>query len=149
MGIKLLKKSKVLEDVRRLTQARKEEVYLVGGAIRDLLLKRPLGKDFDFAVTGDVESLAKEVATEVGGHAFPLDETFGTWRVVLKKKKKRTELDFSAIQGRDMVEDLRQRDFTVNSIAIDLKELAPPGDPCFIDPLDGLGDLKRRILRTN
>ena len=147
--IKLLKKSKILEAVRRLTQRRKEEVYLVGGAIRDLLLKRPLGKDFDFAVMGDVESLVKEVAREIGGHAFSLDEAFGTWRVILKKKKKRTELDFSAIQGKDIIADLRQRDFTVNSLAIDLQSLALPGDPCFIDPLDGWGDLKRKILRAN
>jgi poly(A) polymerase len=147
--IKLLKKYKILEAVRRLTQKRKQEIYLVGGAIRDLLLRRPLGKDFDFAVRGEVESLVQEVAREIGGHAFPLDETFGTWRVILKKRKKRTELDFSALQGKDIIEDLGQRDFTVNSIAIDLRELAAPGDPCFIDPLDGLGDLKRKILRAN
>jgi len=144
-----LRKSKIIQAVHRLSRNKGEKVYLVGGAIRDLLLRRPLGKDFDFAVMGNVESLAKEVAQEIGGHAFPLDETFGTWRVVLKKKKKRTELDFSAIQGKDIIEDLRRRDFTVNSIAIHLKDLASPGDPCFIDPLDGLGDLKRRILRAN
>jgi poly(A) polymerase len=147
--IKLLKKSKILEVVRRLTQRRMEGVYLVGGAIRDLLLRRPLGKDFDFAIMGEVESLVKEVAQEIGGHAFSLDEIFGTWRVVLKKKKKRTELDFSALQGKDIIEDLRQRDFTVNSIAVNLQDLASPGAPCFIDPVDGLGDLKRRILRAN
>jgi poly(A) polymerase len=147
--IKLLKKFKALEAVRRLTQARKEEAYLVGGAIRDLLLERPLGKDFDFAVTGEVEGLVKDVAREIGGRAFSLDEAFGTWRVILKKKRKRTELDFSALQGKDIIEDLRQRDFTVNSLAIDLQNLASPGNPCFIDPLDGLGDLKRKILRAN
>ncbi len=149
MDASLLKKNKILRAVNRLSQKRREKVYLVGGAIRDLLLKRPLGKDFDFAVTGEVESLVKEVAQEIGGHAFSLDEAFGTWRVILKKKKKRTELDFSAIQGKDIIEDLGQRDFTVNSIAIHLKDLALPGDPCFIDPLDGLEDLKRKILRAN
>jgi poly(A) polymerase len=144
-----LKKSKVLEAVRRLTQKRKEEVYLVGGAIRDFLLGRPLGKDFDFVIKGDAEGLAKEVAQEMGGHAFPLDETFGTWRVVLRKKRKKTELDFSRLQGKDIIEDLRQRDFTVNSIAIHLKDLARPGDPCLIDPLSGLADIRKRILRAN
>ena len=147
--IKLLKKSKILEAVCRLSQKRKEKVYLVGGAVRDFLLGRPPGKDFDFVTRGDAEGLAKEIAREIGGHAFPLDEAFGTWRVILKKKKKRTELDFSAIQGKDIIEDLGQRDFTVNSIAVDLKELAPPGDPCFIDPLDGLTDIRKRILRAN
>jgi len=83
--MRVLNKFKVLEVVRRLAQRRKEEIYLVGGAIRDLLLKRPLGKDFDFAVMGDVESLVKAVAQEIGGHAISLNEAFGTWRVILKK----------------------------------------------------------------
>jgi poly(A) polymerase len=144
-----LKHSKILQAVQFLSTKNKKEVYLVGGAIRDLLLKRPLGKDFDFAVTGEVENLVKEVAREIGGHVFSLDETFGTWRVILKKKKKRTELDFSALQGKDIFEDLRQRDFTVNSIALRLKDLALPAAPCFVDPLGGLTDIRKRILRAN
>lgn len=149
MEIKALKKTKVLEAVRWLTQKKEEEVYLVGGAVRDFLLRRPLGKDFDFVTRGDAEGLAKEVAQEMGGHAFPLDETFGSWRVVLKKKRKKTELDFSRLQGKDIIEDLRQRDFTVNSVAIHLKDLTLPGDPRFIDPLDGLTDIRKKILRAN
>ena len=148
MTIQALKKSKILEAVRRLTQKKKEEVYLVGGAVRDYVLGRPLGKDFDFVTQGDPEGMAKEFAGEVGGHAFPLDETFGPWRVVLKKKKKKTELDFSRLQGKDIIEDLRLRDFTINSIAIRLQDLARPGDPCFIDPLDGLADIRKGILRA-
>ena len=149
MEISCLRRSKTIQAVRRLAGKNKGEVYLVGGAIRDLLLKRSLGKDFDFAVKGEVEGLVREVAREIGGHAFSLDETFGTWRVALKKKKEKMELDFSAIQGKDIIEDLRQRDFTVNSIAINLKDLARGRTPCFMDPLDGLGDLKRRMLRAN
>ncbi len=149
MRIKPLRESKILETLRRLTQKKKEEAYLVGGAIRDFLLGRPLGKDFDFVIKGDVESLAKEIAREMGGNAFPLDETFGTWRVILKKKKKKTELDFSPLQGKDIFEDLGQRDFTINSLAIHLKDLARPGEPCFIDPLDGLADIRKGILRAD
>lgn len=145
----MLKKSKILEAIRRLTQKRKEEVYLVGGAVRDHLLGRPLGKDFDFAVTGEVGNLVQEVAREIGGHVFSLDEAFGTWRVVLKKKKKKTELDFSAMQGKDIFEDLRRRDFTINSIAIHLKDMGRPSEACLIDPLNGLGDLRKRILRAS
>ncbi len=147
--LRTLKKFRMLEEIRRLTHKKKEEVYLVGGAVRDYFLGRPLGKDFDFVTRGDAECLAKEVAQEMGGHAFPLDETFGTWRVVLKKKRKKTELDFSRLQGKDITADLRQRDFTVNSIAIHLKDLARPGDPCFIDPLGGMMDIRKGILRAN
>jgi poly(A) polymerase len=69
--------------------------------------------------------------------------------VVLKKKRKKTELDFSRLQGKDIIEDLKQRDFTVNSIAIHLKDLARPDDPCFIDPLRGMIDIRNGILRAN
>jgi poly(A) polymerase len=139
----------ILQSVRLQSEKRRGEAYLVGGAIRDFLLGRPVGKDFDFVIKGDAEGLAKEVAQERGGHAFPLDAILGTWRAVLKKKRKKTELDFSRLQGKDIIEDLRQRDFTVNSIAIHLKDLAGPVDPCFIDPLDGVADIQKRILRAN
>jgi poly(A) polymerase len=149
VGIAALKKSKILETIRLLAQKRREEVYLVGGAVRDLLLGRLMGKDFDFVVQSDAEGLAKEIAREVGGHDFPLDEGFGTWRVVLKKKRKKTELDFSRMQGKDIFEDLRQRDFTINSIAIHLKDIGRLSEACLIDPLNGLGDLRKRILRAS
>jgi poly(A) polymerase len=141
-----LKKSRILHAVHRLSPG---EAYLVGGAVRDLLLGRPLGKDFDFVMKGEVSGLAKAVARETKGHAFPLDEALGTWRVVLKKRKGRAELDFSRMQGKDIIEDLRQRDFTVNSIALGLEEMFSREAPRFIDPLRGISDLEWRILRAN
>ena len=149
METSYLKKSRALQAVHRLSPKRGEEVYLVGGAIRDLLLGRPLGKDFDFVVQGEVKGLAKAVAEETGGHAFPLDESFGTWRVILKKGKRRTELDFSLLQGKDIYDDLRQRDFTINSIALRLEEIFNRETPDFIDPLNGGSDLQKRTLRAN
>jgi len=147
--ISSLRNSKILQAVTRLSQRRKEGIYLVGGAIRDLLLGRPVGKDFDFVGSGDVSGLAKAVAQELGGHAFPLDESFGTWRVVLKKAKKRAEVDFSSMQGKDIGEDLRQRDFTINSMAVGVKEIFHQEKPEFIDPLQGLSDLHQKTLRAN
>lgn len=149
MEERLLRKSKILQAVHRLAQKRGQEVYLVGGAIRDLLLRKRLGKDFDFVGPGDLSGLAHGLAQEFKCHAFPLDETFGTWRVVIKRPPRKAEVDFSTMQGRDMGEDLRQRDFTLNSMAIGLKEIFPPGTPTLIDPLGGLSDLRQRILRAN
>jgi poly(A) polymerase len=147
--IKGLKKSKVLEAVHRLGRERKEEVYLVGGAIRDLLLGNPMGKDFDFVAGGEAGGLAKAVAQEVGGTAFLLDEDFHTWRVIIKKGKKKTELDFSPMQGKDIWGDLKSRDFTANSIAVNLNDVFQPGGPRFIDPLNGLNDIQKKVLRAN
>ncbi|MDI6755292.1 MAG: hypothetical protein QME78_12975 [Thermodesulfobacteriota bacterium] len=146
---KLLKKSKILQSACRIAEKRGEEVHLVGGAIRDLLLGKPLGKDFDFVTQADAGVLAKAMAGEMRGHVFPLDETLGTWRVVLKKGKRKFEIDFSSMQGKNIFEDLRQRDFTINSMAIPLKKLFHQGSPSLIDPLAGVSDLRQKIIRAN
>lgn len=149
MKERLLRESKILKAVHRLSRKRKEEVYLVGGTIRDLLLERPLGRDFDFVAAGEVSHLSKELAAEAGGHAFSLNDSFGAWRVVLGGGKKRMEIDFSPLQGRNILEDLKQRDFTVNSMAMNLEEIFHQKTPSFIDPLHGLSDLGKRVLRAN
>jgi tRNA nucleotidyltransferase/poly(A) polymerase len=149
MGEGGLKKAKILQIIHRLAQKRGEEVYLVGGAVRDFLLGRPLGRDFDFVAKGEVHPLAQELAREMDGHAFPLDEGFGTWRVIIKKAKRKTDADFCPLQGQDIIEDLRQRDFTVNSLAVSLKDILHPELPPPIDPLGGLADLRAGILRAN
>lgn len=145
----LLKKSKILQVVYRLAQKRKEKVYLVGGAVRDLLLQKPSGKDFDFVTAGKTRDLAKEVAVEAGGHVFPLDQSLGTWRVVIQKRKKKSELDFSTMLGRDIMDDLKQRDFTINSMAFALQNFFQAEPPSLLDPMNGLADLRQKVLRAN
>jgi poly(A) polymerase len=149
MKERLLRESKILQAVHRLSQKREKEVYLVGGTIRDLLLERPWGRDLDFVTSGEASNLAKDLATEAGGQAFSLNDSFGTWRVVLKRGKSRTEVDFSPMQGINILEDLRQRDFTVNSMGMDLEEIFHQETPSLIDPLDGLSDLHKKVLRAN
>ncbi len=144
----LLRESKILQTVYPLSQKYKKKVYLVGGALRDLFLKNTLGKDFDFVAPGDMSDLAKALAQEMNGHVFLLDGHFGNWRVVLPDERK-TEVDFSRMQGEDISADLRVRDFTVNSMAIDLGEFFLKGAPCWIDPLGGLADIDKKVLRAN
>ncbi|MCX5911652.1 MAG: hypothetical protein NTV04_06945 [Deltaproteobacteria bacterium] len=144
-----LRKSNIIQIIYKLAQERKEEIYLVGGAVRDFLLGRPLGKDFDFVVPGDAAGLAKEVARQMQGTAFLLDDAFGTWRVVIKKAEGKSEADFCVRQGGDILADLRQRDFTINSLAIRLPDIFQTEKPLVIDPLGGLSDLRKGILRAN
>jgi len=146
---RVLRESKILQAVQRLSQKSKQKVYLVGGAVRDLFLERPLGKDFDFVTAGEVSILAKELATATGGHAFSLSDSFGAWRVVLKSRKRKIDVDLSPMQGEDILEDLKQRDFTINSIGISLEEIFAHEHPSLIDPLHGVSDLQHRILRVN
>ena len=70
--------------------------WLVGGAVRDRLLRRPTA-DFDVVVGGDVAACARGVARGARGHAFELSEAFGAWRVVARDRS--WHLDLMALDG--------------------------------------------------
>ena len=128
-------------------------IYLVGGAVRDVLLapevlsdKPELAdiKDLDFAVVGPkAVSLARVVADKLGGHFVLLDEDFDCARVVLDANDTAPGLvlDFAGCQGKDIAQDLARRDFTINAIAYDRKQ------GLLLDPTGGVGDLKQGLVR--
>jgi putative nucleotidyltransferase with HDIG domain len=116
-------------------------VWLVGGAVRDALLGRPL-HDWDFAVEGDALMVARTVADALEGAYFPLDEQRDMARVVLSNAADgRLELDFARLQGGSLHQDLLARDFTINAIGLD-----PAGR--LIDPLGGREDLAQGHVRA-
>ena len=113
-----------------------EEAWVVGGAVRDELLGRPM-VDLDIACS-DPEQAARRYARGSEGAPFPLSERHGAWRVALPDER---TVDFTPLP--DGIEaDLSTRDFTINAIA---RPLAG-GEP--VDPFGGLGDLDRRVLRA-
>jgi poly(A) polymerase len=113
--------------------------WLVGGAVRDRVLGRPL-TDLDLAVDGDPEQAARALAGAAGRAAcFALSEDFGAWRVVARGGA--WQADIERLRGGSLEADLALRDFTVNAIAEPLAGGAP------IDPLGGLEDLTARRLR--
>ncbi len=117
-------------------------LYLVGGAIRDLWLRRPV-HDFDFALPQDAIQTARRVADALGAAFYPLDPERDIGRVILTDPQgQRIFLDFAAFRGADLDADLEGRDFTVNALAIDLHSQA------LFDPLGGLADLKEKRLRA-
>ena len=61
------------------------DAYLVGGAVRDLLLGRPV-RDLDFALPDKVRGAAKDVADQLGGAYYVLDEERDTARVILRSE---------------------------------------------------------------
>jgi tRNA nucleotidyltransferase/poly(A) polymerase len=134
--------SPLLDSVRALIPL-DEPVYLVGGAVRDAVLG--LGKhthDLDFACSHGLK-LAKKVADGLPAAFFPLDEAFDTARVILQYPDgTRDILDFSGYRGDSLATDLRERDFTVNAIAMDIHT----GE--IIDPLGGLQDIRAKRLRA-
>lgn len=134
-----------LEVVRERAE---EPVYLVGGAVRDLLLGQPRA-DVDLVVEGDAGALAERLGGAAAEH-----ERFGTVKVEVEGHdldiaSARTE-SYPAPGALPVVEpaasidqDLGRRDFTINAIAIPLD-----GEPRLVDPHGGEADLERGLLRV-
>ncbi len=114
-----------------------EEAWVVGGAVRDELLERPV-LDLDIACR-EPERAARAYARRRGGAVFPLSAAHGGWRVAVDGGR---TVDFTPLQGETIEADLGTRDFTVNAIAVPLAG----GNP--IDPYDGRGDLGRGVLKA-
>ena len=113
-----------------------DEAYVVGGAVRDELLGRPV-LDIDVACPDPVAS-ARLFAEGEGGALFRLSERHGAWRVAFRDGR---TVDFTPL-GHGIARDLATRDFAVNAIAVPVEG----GEP--IDPLGGLADLEARRLRA-
>lgn len=131
------------------------ECYLIGGYVRDLLLKRP-SKDIDIVVVGSGIEMATKVAKKLGKNTqVSTFKTYGTAQV----KNAHYELEFVGarresyqrdsrnpiVEDGTLEEDQNRRDFTINALAICLNK------SCFgklLDPFDGVNDLEKKLLRT-
>lgn len=124
------------------------ECYPVGGAVRDLLLKRPTS-DFDFTTNATPQEVIK-----IFPSVIPTGIKHGTVSVLLNQKTYeittyRTETIYSDNRHPDKVqfaktlkEDLSRRDFTINGLALNIKKKK------IIDKTKGRRDLKKGIIRT-
>lgn len=121
--------------------------YLVGGLIRDLALGKEVARDYDFVVSGMVEAVARLAAERLGGTPFLLDRESGSYRVVVKTNAGAVTLDFSFMRGESIEDDLKERDFTVNAMAVGLAGLSE-GRSRLIDPFNGLADASASVLRA-
>jgi putative nucleotidyltransferase with HDIG domain len=123
-----------------LSIAQKKKVYLVGGAIRDILLGRT-PCDFDFAIAGSGVKFAREFAKRIRGSFVLLSEKDDEARIV----KDDIIYDFNGIGNKQVYYDLRRRDFTINAIAVNLKR---PNK--IIDYFSGLKHLaQKKIVPTS
>ncbi len=129
-------------------------LYLVGGVVRDLLLKRK-NWDLDLALEGDGIAFARLVADRYGA-GLAVFERFATARLVFQDGRK---LDIATtrresyaqpavlptVQPASIEEDLSRRDFTINAIAV---QLNPRQFGRLLDPYGGQRDLRARTIRV-
>lgn len=118
-----------------------QPIYLVGGAVRDALLGR-LTNDLDFVLPHDAISLTFNIADAIKAPAYVLDRERDTGRIVLSDAH--TYLDFARFRGGTLEEDLRDRDFTINAMAMPATATTAES---IIDPYNGRSDLASRTIR--
>jgi len=140
--------------VQELARAQDSNVYLTGGAVRDLISGMPI-RDLDFTVEGNPQRMVKEL--EKGGAKIVAeDEKLRHYELIFAG-----EVEGSISAARDdvydrpgarpevrwstVMEDLRRRDFSINAVAISLN-LASRG--LLLDPTNGLADLERHEVRA-
>ncbi len=111
--------------------------YIVGGAVRDIILKKK-PEDIDIVTTGDHEKYALKLAEKLRCNFVELGKGGKkNFRVVSGKKI----FDISPLNGKNIYENLNDRDFTINAIAFDIFQKK------IVDPLGGCSDIKKKKVR--
>jgi tRNA nucleotidyltransferase (CCA-adding enzyme) len=145
-----------LYTIAELAQQNSQEVYLVGGAVRDLLMKTQLA-DLDLLCSKDAIGLAKFLEVNQYAEVKSIHERFGTAKIILSDGKlldlatARTEsYEFpgalpQVICPADVNIDLKRRDFTINAIAL---RIFPDKSVEYVDPFDGREDLQNKTIKV-
>lgn len=146
---------KIFHTIAEVADALSVETYVVGGYVRDLILKRP-SKDIDFVCIGSGIDLATEVAMRLGpGHRITVFKNFGTAQlksddlelefVGARKESYRNDSRKPIVEDGTLEDDQNRRDFTINAMAIRLNK-KNFGD--LVDPFNGVDDIRKKIIRT-
>ncbi len=133
------------------------ESYVIGGFVRDFLLKRDQKtKDIDIVAIGDGIKLAKQVSKNLPNRPkVQIFKTYGTAMlhydgtdiefVGARKESYNENSRNPVVENGTLEDDQNRRDFTINALALNLSE-DHFGD--LLDPFDGITDLKNKIIRT-
>ena len=133
-----------LKDLFRAIHAAVPDACLVGGAVRDLVTGRA-PRDLDFVTRQEVRKAADAIAGAVEGHAFPLDESRGQYRIILNVDASRAVEEIDVSQIADLHDDLARRDFTIDALAAELGDDGSLGP--VIDECGGVADLQTKRVR--
>jgi len=139
--------------VQELARGQEMNLYLTGGAIRDIISGFPI-RDLDFTVQGNALKLQREIE-KAGGILQGVDEDLRSMYVLLPGNV-RSEIAMArseryekpgrppGIASSTIIDDLRRRDFTVNAMALSLN---PGSRGLLLDPFNGVADIEAKLIR--
>jgi len=140
--------------VQEIARAAGMNLYLTGGAIRDIISGFPI-RDLDFTVQGNPLKLQKELE-KAGAVVAGVDEDVKTLYLQLPGNV-RAEISMARTERYDkigkppvvtpatIIEDLRRRDFTINAMALSLN---PGSRGLLMDPFNGAADIEAKLIRV-
>ncbi len=150
----LLEKKSYFKLLRKIAEARKIKIYLVGGFVRDLLMGRN-SKDIDIVCLGDSIAFSRIFAKRVRVTPPVVFKNFGTAMVrfqgiefefVMARKESYVRGSRKPFVSEGSLEDDQlRRDFTINALAISLNKY---DFGTLIDPFEGRKDIEKKIIRT-
>jgi len=129
-------------------KANKARAFLVGGAVRDYFLEKECA-DFDFATSRHAIKIARTFAKKIHGAFVLLDEAHCCARVARKEKGLLLTFDFADFRAESLPGDISHRDFTVNTLTVDVKNLPAqkPLEDILIDLKHGLMHLRAKKIK--
>ncbi len=161
--------TEIIEEIAAHARRQEMKMYMVGGIVRDLLLKRP-NYDIDFVIEGDAIKFAQELAAVFGGEATYF-RPFGTAKWRIDRERLASNLHIEAAQLPDHIDfatsrnefyehptalpsvynssiklDLQRRDFTINTIAVQMSPHHSAHQ--LLDFYGGADDLERGVIRV-
>ncbi|MGF7058417.1 HD domain-containing protein [Brassicibacter mesophilus] len=135
----------LLARLKEISKNQNTKIYIIGNFIRDFVLGTR-GNCIDCIVQDKIEIIATLFANEISSKAVTIDENNRTYKVVDITRD--ITLNFSKMNGNRIEDDLMKRDFTINSLAIDVLDFDCNvlDETKIIDPTSGLMDINREKI---
>lgn len=144
----------IFKTISKIANQLNQPAFVIGGFVRDQILNRET-KDIDIVTLGSGIELAKKISKELDSSPVKIFKNFGTAMILVndieiqfvgaRKESYRSDSRNPIVENGTIEEDQNRRDFTVNALAISLNK-SNYGE--FIDPFNGLNDLKSKVLKT-
>lgn len=150
------KNLKLFKIISKIAEENNQQVYIVGGYVRDLLMEKNKDTDIDFVTEGSGIILAQKVANFINSEIkISVFKTYGTAMfryegidlefVGARKESYSEESRNPEVEQGTLEDDQKRRDFTINALAISLNK-DDFGE--LVDPFNGVEDIRNKVLRT-